>query len=200
MSKRITVLLAATVLFAACDDTAGPGDAMTRAEALLVADALAANGEATSEASQPETGEVTIASVPTTFTQTHNSLHPCPMGGRLALAYTVTGAFDGQVGSWEVNLVGKQTHQGCAYGHEGVTITVDGNPSINFESRAAVYNGTPSEPHTMGIDGGFKWSGSDGRAGNCMIEISAVTDFAAKRKTVNGTVCGHTIEQITTWT
>jgi hypothetical protein len=199
MSKRITALLAATVVFAACGDAEGPGDVMTRTEALLISSALTAQGESTATASEPETGEVSIASVPTTFTQDHTSSHPCPQGGHLALSYRVTGAFDNSVGSWEIDLAGKQTHMSCAYSLQGLTITVHGRPEINFDARAAVYNGAPSEPATLGIDGSFRWTASDGREGTCQIEVNAITDFAAKRKTVNGAVCGHTIQEITTW-
>lgn len=199
MSKRIAAVLAATMVFVACGDSAGPGDLLTRSEALLISAAVTAQGEASTEDSQPTTAEVSMASVPTTFTQNHNSSHPCPQGGTLGISYNVNGAFDTQVGSWEIDINGSQKHQGCAYSHEGVTITVNGSPSVNFAARAAVYNGTPSEPATLSIDGAFKWTSSDSRAGTCEIDINAITNFAAKRKDVTGTVCGHTIQETTTW-
>jgi hypothetical protein len=140
-----------------------------------------------------------MASVPTTFTQDHSSHHPCPQGGALDLAYRVTGSVDPAVGSWEITIDGKTTHAGCAYTHEGIVITVNGNPNIDFDAHASVYNGQPNAPHTAGVNGSFKWTSSDSRAGTCNIEVNAVTDFAAKRKTVNGAVCGHTIQETTTW-
>ena len=40
---------------------------------------------------------------------------------------------------------------------------------------------------------------SDGRSGECLVSIDAVTDFNARQRTLSAQVCGHTINETTTW-
>jgi hypothetical protein len=83
--------------------------------------------------------------------------------------------------------------------HEGITITLDGSPDIDLAAHASGRNHLPSGSHTLEIDGAFKWSASDGRSGTCPITLDAMTDWAAKKRTVDGNVCGHTIKETTSW-
>ena len=66
-------------------------------------------------------------------------------------------------------------------------------------AHAAVNNNQPSEPFTVNIDGGFNWTASDGRSGRCAIEYEQITDFAARKRTVEGDVCGHSVKETFTW-
>jgi hypothetical protein len=188
---------------AACQDGSGPGDSLTLEEALAVTAQVIASGEGAALSSLDGSASSEVAAayagVPTTFIHTLQSTHPCPSGGQLRLDLVVHGSFDEAARDLELDLEGSQTHSSCAFPHNGIVITIDGNPDIDFTARVAATNGQPSEPYTATVNGGFRWSASDGRDGVCTVTINAVTDFAAKRRTVEGDICGHTVTATTTW-
>jgi hypothetical protein len=187
---------------AACSDSSGPADSLTRAEALAIAAQVVASGEtvvASVDGSAASPEPAAIAGVPTTFTHTLQSTHSCPSGGDVRFDLLVNGSIDAQAHSFEVDVEGSQTHASCAFPHNSLVITLDGNPDIGFTAHAAAINGQPSDPFTANVSGGVGWSTSDGRNGVCAITIAAVTDFVAKRRTVEGNVCDHTVTQTTTW-
>jgi hypothetical protein len=188
------------VLLAACDDSAGPssGDRLTRAEALLIAGEVTGSVNSTSAMPAGNTQDG-VAAVPITFSQTHESTLPCPRGGTIALAWRVDGSVDAEAGSFELDIDGTHKPSACAYMHEGVTLTITGNPDLDFGAHVGVSNHQPSQPFTANIDGAFSWTASDGRSGSCMIEYEEVTDFAARKRTVEGNVCGHSVKETLTW-
>jgi hypothetical protein len=193
-------LLVLPLLFAACDDSAGPssGDRLTRAEALLIAGEV--SGSVSTTSALPAGNAVDgVASVPITFSREHESSHPCPRGGTVQLSWRVDGSLDVETGSFELDVDGTHKASGCAYLHEGVTLTITGNPDLDFGAHVAVRNGQPSEPFTANVDGAFSWTASDGRSGTCTIEYEEVTDFAARKRTVEGNICGHSVNETFVW-
>jgi glutamate synthase domain-containing protein 3 len=144
--------------------------------------------------------EVTVGGVPVSFEHALESSHPCPSGGSLALTYNASGTVDEEVGSAVLDVTGSQRHVACAFQHNGITITVDGTPDIDYEAHASILNDQPNAPFTVDVTGSFNWSTSDGRSGTCSITYSDELDFAAQRRTVEGNICGHSFNGSFTWT
>src|SRR5688572_6284717 len=200
MTRRTTQWLCALLALAACSDPTGPtGDRLTRAEAMLIADDVSARGQQTTTASRPASEALTINSDPITIENDLELTHPCPRGGELQQSWKASGTFDLRAGSYDLDIEGVQKHIGCVYPHEAITITIDGNPDIELNAHASGRNHRPSGLHTIEINGSFKWSASDGRSGTCPITLDAVTDWSAKKRTVEGEICGHAIEENLSW-
>lgn len=203
--KRGTIgAIAAAALLAACGETDDPagatGDRLTRAEALVVVDAIA---QATVEDHTTVIGSGASSPAgapPGTITVEHTSSHPCPVDGRVAIALNATLTYDEESQSLGYDAEGSLTHETCGFTHEDVTITVDGDPNVTFATHAAFSGGAAAEPITESVEGALLWSTSDGRSGRCVIDLEKVTDLVAKRHTLQGEACGHTIERTITWT
>jgi hypothetical protein len=200
--KRATIgVLATAALVAGCSDSTGvSGDRMTRQEALAVAEDVSRSGEAGYTTSRQSASSASATeSPPTTITFDHTSRHPCPVSGRVEIELAIELELDAQAHSFHYNSQGTLTHDDCAFVKDGVTLTLDGDPDLSFESQASGA-GLQLEPFQFEAEGAFNWTASDGRSGHCTINIDTVTNFVAKTRTVQGDVCGHTIDQTLTWT
>src|SRR5690606_4917935 len=122
-----------------------------------------------------------------------------PVEGRVAVTLDVDLAYDEEAESLDYDAQGSLTHEECSFEHEGLTFTVDGDPNLSFATRVVVTESV-FEPITESVEGAFEWSASDGRSGRCVVELSKVTDLMEKKQTLQGELCGHTIEQEITWT
>jgi hypothetical protein len=204
MNRKTIGLCALAVLFAACEKSAtdAEGDALTRAEAFAIASAVA---EVNDDAADRGIGEgsssaaLTAAAEPRTISFEHTSSHPCPTAGRITVGLEAVLVWDRDTKAGELNSTGSLTHDACAFPHEGLTLTVTGNPSLTVTSHAATASGRPDGPWTSDASGSFSWSASDGRSGTCGIDVSTISDFDTRSRTVQGEVCGHTIDQTITW-
>ena len=195
-------LMILPVVVAACSDSAGPasGDRLSRAEALLIAGEVSGSVGTTSHAPIAGRAQERAASAdPFRFTEDLESSLPCPRGGTVQLAWQVDGLVDVEAGLLELDLEGTHKPSGCAYLHEGVTLTITGDPDLHFAAHLAVRNSAPSQPFTASINGAFSWTSSDGRSGRCAVAYEEVTDFNARRRAVDGNVCGHAIKETLTW-
>ena len=199
MRRTALALLSSLLVAAACsDDAVGPtGDRLTREEALFVAGQVVASGEQTTFTSQQS---INARIDPTTFRQDLQFSAPCPLGGQVTLVWHTDLKVDPSAGSLDVDVEGSLAHDACAFPHEGITITVSGNPDIDVDAHASLRNHFQSGEHTVKIDGGFRWSASDGRSGTCPISLDASVNLTTKTKTVEGEVCGHTLHETVTWT
>jgi hypothetical protein len=204
MNRKTVGVCALVVLFAACDESAtdATGDSLSRAEAFAIASAVA---EVSADASDRGIEEgsasagLTVAAEPKTISFDHTSSHPCPTAGRITVGLEAVLVWDRETNAAELDANGSLTHDACAFPHEGLTLTVTGNPSLTVTSHAATSGGRPSEPWTSEAGGTFSWSASDGRSGTCGIDVGTVTDFDARSRTVQGEVCGHSVDQTITW-
>lgn len=200
MNRKLIFGLAAMLAVAACDDdgTGVEGDAMTKVEATALAGEIALTSqEATTEGVTEVTQSGGEGSGTITLDQT--TTHPCPAGGEIAVAIEATVDYDQQAESFDLDAGGTLTHADCGVVRDGVTFTVDGDPALSFEAHAAAEGGVAVGAWTSGATGAFLWSASDGRSGRCVIDIATVTDFGETTRTVEGEVCGHTVEQTIDW-
>lgn len=215
MKKTIVLAALAAIATGACQDGAGPGESgIDRAEAMQIAALLAASTETAAGASLTSQGQASDSGSAMTpdasdasdasdgsgsFTHSHESSHPCPGGGTVALSFTLSGNWDQAEQALQLDLDGSQTHAGCIVTLDGVTFTIDGAPALDFTASLAVANGQPTGPFSHGVDGAFNWSASDGRSGSCNVLVSTTTDLLARQRTVQGEVCGHSFTQSTSW-
>jgi hypothetical protein len=201
MTRSITGLAAAALLVACGDNPMGStGDRLTREEAMTVADGVTTSGSSASAGLRPaSSGLDHITADPRTFTVEHESSHPCPRGGRISIELDATFMMDVDERTYSYDAAGSLTHDSCAYLHEGVTLTVTGDPNLTYEAHAAVENGEPQGQFSSEATGAFNWTASDGRSGRCTVNLTDVTDFVARNRTIEGEVCGHTIRRVTTW-
>jgi hypothetical protein len=202
MRFRSMSLLVVSVAFAACSDSSGPNGGLSRAEALVIVSAVSnsAQTSGTSAASATARPNVSASAVPVSFEHNLETSHPCPSGGTLGLAYHAAGTVDEEAGTAVLDISGSQTHAACAIQHGLITITINGDPRLEYEAHLSVLNQQPNAPFTVGVSGAFNWSTSDNRSGRCSITYDEVVDFALRRRTVEGNICGHTINETFTWT
>ena len=203
-ARTVSPAAALIVLLTACNDspTASTGDRMTRQEAQAIANGISQSGSNATTGLRPASGgsDVTASAPPSTFTVNHESSHPCPQGGRITVGLDVTFMVDVADRTYSLDTEGALTHAGCMFVQDGVTLTVTGDPRLTYEGHAAVEDGRPKGPWRSEAGGAINWSASDGRSGRCVVDLSDVTDFVAKTRTVQGEVCGHTVTHTVSWT
>jgi hypothetical protein len=199
MKVRYALLVALFGVAACNDDSTMPDQSsLSREEALMIAAGVTGNVE-TASANPATSTQSGVYFDPTTLTQQLEASAPCPQGGTATLRWDATLVVDPDAHTIELDVTGSHTPDSCAYNHRGVTITIDGNPQLDFDAHLAVANNVPSEPYTANINGAFTWSTSDGRSGSCTVTYEEVTDFAAHERTREGSVCGHSIRETVTW-
>lgn len=205
MKRSILFGVGLGLVLSACSDTTGPqGGRLTRDESLVFMANILATSEGAMIGSLSDVSGSTSAkvagSVPVEFTHSHEATYQCPSGGTLDIAFELEGMVDEEAGSLEADLTGSHTHNACAFPHNDVIFTVTGDPNLVFTASIGAENGAPSQPFTFTLDGGITWTASDGREpGSCSIAIDAVTDFAAKQRTVVASICGHTFNDTFSW-
>ena len=199
---RAAICIACVSLLAACSDDPmdSMGDRLTREEAMLIADGVSNSGSDASRGLRTATPAMDVTNAdPRTFTASHESNHPCPQGGRIGVEFEATFFMDVDERTYTYDVAGALTHESCAYKHEGITLTITGDPNLTYEAHAAVENGEPQGQFSSEATGAFNWTASDGRSGRCVVDLSDVLDLAARNRTVEGEICGHTIRSVTTW-
>lgn len=201
MKRSVFALLAAALVIGACDDDAtGPsGDPLSRDEALFIATQVLASGELTTSSPEAATGDFAVGMVPRSISQDLQITHPCPAGGQVVLSWSADVSWDDETGDLTLDVAGSQDHDACAFTRQAVTFTVNGDPDISLDAHLEIDNHQPVGEHTLNIQGGFRWSSSDDRAGSCPINVEAITNFATQTRTIEGEVCGHTVSETLAW-
>lgn len=185
----------------ACSEgpTASSGDRLTEREAAAIVATVRMSGDGAFGQLGTRSGELATHAPPTRVDVEHTSTHPCPRGGRIGIELDATLQSNSDARSFAIDAEGRLIHQSCAVQENGVTLTLNGDPNLAFELHATVSNEQPVGDFRSAANGAFNWSASDGRSGRCAVAIEDVVDFTAKRRTVEGEVCGHTIRQVTSW-
>jgi hypothetical protein len=140
-------------------------------------------------------GPQLATTVTTTFTRTR----ACPGGGDVKLEGTHVVTSDPATHSGSVSFNATRTEEACVVRHEGVSITVNGNPNTVLTANQSWTNGTRGI-RTATKKGGFTFSTSNGRTGSCSVDVTATWDPATHTLHVVGTVCNRSIDLTRTWT
>lgn len=208
--KRISYItcgLAAAFVLAGCEDTglAGPDDILN----LSQEEAMQLAGELTSMGFESSAGQIPTAAavqgegpsaVVVEFNNTFRITSPCPVAGGVVVEGSIIGLIDTELQSADVDVTAATVHDGCAFQREeGLTITVDGAPSLVLTASHSTVAEQPVGLQTVSLVGAFEWFTSDEREGRCEINISTVFDPEANTRTTEGSVCGHTISIVETW-
>jgi hypothetical protein len=133
--------------------------------------------------------------VTTTFTRTRT----CPAGGDVKLAGTMTHTVDPATKSGSMSFDATRTEEACAFTHNGVTVTITGNPNTHLTANQAWTNGMPGV-RTATTQGSFNWSKSNGKSGTCTVNLTHTWDPATKTAHISGTFCNQTVDITRTWT
>ncbi len=202
MKRSIIIALALAPALAACsDDAVGPtGDQLSREEAAFIAAEVLANGEMSMDVPEGFVGDVQVDKVPFTAARDLVITHSCPAGGQVTLRWSADIDLDPDAGDLTIDVEGSQEHDACGFTRQAITYVINGDPGISVTAHVEIENHQPVGEHTLNVEGGFRWSSSDDRSGTCPINVEAITNFATRTRTVEGSVCGHTISETFTWT
>lgn len=192
---RLLGTAAALAALAACSDTTGfSGDRLTADEADLVTDemiVLALDGvdAGMEEANFSSAGPA--AAPPVEWSRSFTRTAECPAGGTITFAGTMSGTIDRETHSGTIEVEKTLTLDDCARTRGDVTITVNTDPPITFTGTITVEEGVRAAMFTK--TGTFLWETSDGRSGECEVDLTIVHD--ADGTTVTGSVCGREINR-----
>ena len=197
--RKNTYRFAALAIFvaaAACSDNTGPAtsiDATDAADIALDTDLLA--GEIIYDqmfTGFAEAGLSANSADEKSFDRSRN----CPAGGTVTLSGTVTRTRDDEGTTFDVSATGAWND--CARrGRRGITRTLNG--TFTLTAHREIVNGQHNGQQTTTKAGSFTWTSSDGRSGQCDFDITSTRYPDERRRTVQGTVCGHTIDRTVDW-
>jgi hypothetical protein len=201
MNRRFAAIAALLILAGCSDDPMGStGDKLTRSEAMVIAASVESSGaSAAAPQGNAAAAENQINAPPTTINLQQEASIPCPASGRIAAKLELSLVLDADARSVELDAEGNLAHNNCGFPHQGVTLTVNGDPDIDFAIHSAISGGQLSGSATSSAKGAFKWTASDGRSGRCIIDIETITNFATRKRTTEGQVCDFTINETVSW-
>jgi hypothetical protein len=198
--KRLKVGILAIALsagLAACgEDSTGPSDALTEAEAQAVAQFLL---QQTLEAGDPSSvspggaAQLPVALAPVQFTNEGSITLPCPVSGSLAVQRTLAGTLDAETGEVSFDFSLSQVHDQCAVQPQEVDdlLVLNGSPlvasTLEFDRDV---EGTVTV--AGGLNGAVAWEIGD-RAGICEVAVTFAGSGSAQgsvSNSVSGRVCG----------
>jgi hypothetical protein len=174
------------------EDPAAPEvSELSAAEAALLAGMLAGNALGSTDGPVAG-GTAGPASVPFDFGV--NVTLPCPLGGEVTLQGEMAGDIDPEAETLVFTVTASQVHSSCAMDAQGVTVSITGNPGLEFWSELSASGDPPEGTQAATLTGGFDWETSDERSGTCAVDLSMTRDFGLKAGNASGTFCGHTVE------
>jgi hypothetical protein len=195
---RWTAPALALLAFTACrNDGLGPDDAFNADDAAEIAlDTDAMTGDIVFAqmlfGGFGLQGDVAINSDTRTFARSHD----CPAGGNIQLNGSIERTVSGP-GSFEFSVAANGAWNNCAHTRREITRTVNG--TFSFESHRKLVNGQPEGPQTASKKGHFTWTTSNGKSGECEFDITSTRLPDQGKRTVQGTVCGRTIDRTVSW-
>jgi len=188
------VPVAALVLaFAACDQSTGPSTGLSQADANQLAadfDAVSTPRFTGTSVSVVAGSGASVASVPTSFTNTFDVTAPCPKGGQLRLAGTLNGTADATLHSLSLHLVGTRTDTDCAFETRKGVLKLTG--SLAYDGSLNIVNGALSGVQTQTHEGNFHWARGT-EEGDCVVDLTSTFDPATHTARVTGEFCGMDI-------
>jgi hypothetical protein len=195
MHRSAAALVA--LLAAACSDGTAPDAAIDADDAAAIAldtDAI--------------TGEIVFAqmllggfsaddgiSIQSADTRDFSRSRNCPAGGSVELDGTIDRT--GERGNFQFDVSATGTWIDCAHARRDVTRSVNG--SFTFTAHRSIVDGQFDGPQTSHKAGSFAWSASNGNSGECTFDITATRYPDLNQRTVQGTICGRSIDRTVTW-
>jgi hypothetical protein len=132
--------------------------------------------------------------VTTTFTRTRT----CPQGGDVKLEGTHTVTADPATHSGSTAFSATRTDEACAFNHNGVAVTITGNPNVQLTANQSWANGVPGVRTATKV-GSFNWT-RGGKSGTCNVNVTATWTPSTHTLHVAGTFCNQTVDVTRTWT
>lgn len=137
----------------------------------------------------------TVLSSETTF----HTRRDCRLGGTMTVDGDISHSFDTDTHTLTADFQATVTHDGCVRNIRGTDITLTGNPNLQLIAHRERVNGLPNGLQTWSLKGSVSWTKPDGTSGSCDIDIEGQLDPSTHTRTVDGSVCGHTIHSSITW-
>ncbi|HEY8483075.1 MAG TPA: hypothetical protein VIL13_00590 [Longimicrobiales bacterium] len=130
------------------------------------------------------------------FTATAN----CRLGGTVGLQATLDVTRYPDEERVVVDLTGSQAHDKCRVPlRRGGTIEVTGAPKVSWEVHFEAVQGELVGALTVEYKGGFTWAKSNGRSGQCTVDLSGEVNPEEGKATLKGTLCNLSITKEVTW-
>ncbi len=134
-------------------------------------------------------------------TSTIDYTGPCNGGGTVKLAGSMTANVNQTTNSGTIDFNYTFAPSGCQVTTAGgKTFTITSDPNLKVDGNFSFSSGTTSTfQGSLGYNGKFNWTSSDGRAGACGVDLTANYDFSFSSTsstgsaTLSGTVCGVTV-------
>jgi hypothetical protein len=191
-----TALLLAAL--AACGESGtGPGDAeLSRAELAALHRAIlgvgtGVAGDASANVQASHSGAQAAESG--SFQGHLVSDHPCPAGGRVAVAGTVGGSWDAQARTAQLQSEISIGYTACGVrADDGGIITLNGDPDIDL-SLTASSDASGLTALRITERGAFTWA-KDGSSGRCTVDVTAELVAGTEQVRLSGTFCGWRVD------
>ncbi len=173
------------------------GDPLTEQEIQAVLDALGGSlGGVTSasvvSANVLDSGGPNLSTAAEPINVNLDVTVPCQSGGNIGLDGSMNGDVDTQTGEGSVDVDFKWIINGCVVPTQSTTVTVQGDPHIQFAATFTFSQDSFSMDGTQA--GGFSFTTGDGRSGSCAIDLSFQSSVNYTTNAVtgsfNGTICG----------
>ncbi|HEX8695673.1 MAG TPA: hypothetical protein VF746_24880 [Longimicrobium sp.] len=199
MRKRVlTPVLLCAALAACSGDGTGPGGGeLTRAEAEAINRAILALGSGVAQGgtSQAQASRA-AAAAPNSFTYDFNTTAPCKPSGSVALAGHMSGSFDDQAQTAQLQADVAVRHQACEVPtDDGGTIRLTGDPRIDVGLNAASNAGGVTALRVT-ERGAFTWAKGAGSSGRCTVDVTAELVAGTQNVHVFGSFCGFTFDEV----
>lgn len=185
---------------AACEDSTGPGESLSQAEAEALASVLLTQAL---EAGDPTTPGAPASAAPVArqvvdFSNEVSVELPCALGGTVAADVAASGTIDSQSGAANLQYTSTKTHQSCQVPVDdaGASLTLDGSPNITSTFQFGS-SGTGSFEAGGSIVGSVDWTSGE-RSGSCVVslEFSGSSDGQGNLSfSLEGGICSAQVSQ-----
>ena len=180
-------------LAASCShDTSTPSNPAAQSLAVQTSDdEIAADAAFEPAIDQQVDGATSSADV--SFNGTYN----CPAGGTIVWQGSLHRTYDASTHTLEAQADGTRLTTDCARTRGDLTTVVNG--SAAWDAYRKRVNGRPSGLQTTHHSGSWNAVRSDGFQKSCSFDITVVRDPEAMTRTLDGTICGTTVQKVVTW-
>lgn len=135
---------------------------------------------------------VSLSSAPIAIDFQVDASADCELGGSSSVSGSITGTIDDTTFDGTLNLDVQTSMSACSFPADQTMFTMTTNPDLHLQGSVSWDVSGQSGNATFTYDGGLIWNTADGRAGNCLIDLSVTVDPSGT-EVATGTVCGHSV-------